>query len=261
MAAQPGAMNRWKGVTSRFHPAAGSVLQSGNRKRGALKQKAEGTVRRGARSAPKQQKGAAKRHPQVNLCIDPPPLEISQETRSVIESLLRRGKQGQLTKLVNTFGEAWLKSWKTQLGIKRGRPRKRAMDTTGLLCAAKVEGWLAVFHPAMETKRELQKRFRNLSLVREQLIKMGYSASIADVLISCRTPFQAACTWAGIWAESRRSPETIANYSRRYRKLVWRYVPREEDIPPGTKPVKRVRLVIDLAPYFSTPTGNWPKFP
>jgi hypothetical protein len=146
----------------------------------------------------------------------------------MIDSLRASGKTAQIGKIVDGLARDWAKSAKSKYGIRVGRPRKRPEETTAVLCAAKVEGWLAVFHPAMQEKRELQKRYRNLSLVKEQLIKSRYDPQVAEIVISNVTAFQAACAWVGASAEPRRSRETIANYSRRYRSFVWCYAPASQ---------------------------------
>jgi hypothetical protein len=122
-----------------------------------------------------------------------------------------------------------------------------------MLCALKVEGWLAVFHPAMKLKAEMQRKYRSLSRVKEQLIASGYAPEIAELAISNQTPFQAACAWVATSGRAHRAPETIANYSRRYRKHLWRCVSDPEAQPPAPQQAAVVRFVIDLTDKIPLP--------
>lgn len=196
-------------------------------------------------AAPKTSKPGDRNRPRDLVKIQPR-LVSQPEELAALEQLRNAGQARRIAKFLDARARRAVSWWKSQMGIKAGRPRKSPGDTTGLLCAARVEGWLMVFYPAMQTKRDLQKKFRNLSIVKELLVKEGYTPEQAEIAISTRTPFQAACTWVGRDDRRHRSPETVANYHRRYRRLLWRYVPPGESCSLPRATVKP-RIFIELS--------------
>jgi len=241
-----------QGVT-RFRPAASPILPSGSGRRHFMVN-GKISLRQRRPSRQKQVVKSTDATPPSPLESFLPLLQIPPQIIVTMERLRTSGKTAQIAKIVDTLARDWARSTKSKYGIRIGRPRKRPTETTAMLCAAKVEGWLAIFHPAIEKKRELQKRYRNLSLVKEQLIKSRYDPQVAEIVISNVTAFQAACAWVGASAEPRRSRETIANYSRRYRRFVWCYAPasQQDSSVPKSEAVE-IRFFTDLTDKIPLP--------
>ncbi len=173
-----------------------------------------------------------------------------------LERLRSAGRVQEIAKLLEQRAREVVGWWKSQMRIHSGRPRKRPQETIGLLCAARVEGRLPIFHHAIERKRLLERKLRTLSQIKAQLIEEGHHPEEAEIAVSSRTAFEAACAWLARKDWTVRSPRTVANYHRRFRQMLWRYAGAAEGPHPPRDPKTTPRIVVDLAPYFLPATEN-----
>ncbi len=194
--------------------------------------------------------------PQRDSIRRQPRLISTPEELATLERLRSAGRVQEIAKFLDKRARKVLGWWKAEMRIHSGRPRKRPQETAGLLCAARVEGRLPIFHHAIERKRLLQRKFRTLSQIKAQLIEEGHHPEEAEIAVSSRTAFEAACAWVARNDWTVRSPRSVANYHRLFRHLLWRYAGAAEG-PREPRDAKTApRIVVDLAPYFLPATEN-----